>query len=88
MNDGGKHYVLSSYVCTKISLDPGFLGLKFSISTVKYLMSIFVCLYHFQGCRLYVICKQDFDNSRGIGFQEVCVTYLQVVRILSVYNAV
>jgi Ca2+-binding EF-hand superfamily protein len=28
-------------------------GLKFSISTVKYLMSVF-----------------DFDNSRGIGFQE------------------
>jgi len=42
-------------------------GLKFSISTVKYLMSVF-----------------DFDNSRGIGFQEVCVTYPQVVRILSV----
>ncbi|KAN0136144.1 EF-hand, partial [Lactarius tabidus] len=43
----------ATLVCAQDLIGSRFLGLRFSISTVKYLMSIF-----------------DFDNRRGIGFQE------------------
>jgi hypothetical protein len=36
----------------------------------------------------YVLCEQDLDNSRGIGFQEVCMrVYPRVARILSVVRS-
>ena len=66
-------YVLP-HMCQDLIGSP-FLGLRFSTSTVKYLMSVFVCLYFLNGRRRYVICKQDYDNSRGISFQEVCVIH-------------
>ena len=84
MNDGGKHLMCFPLVCVRDLIGSPVLGLRFSISTVKYLMTVFVRPYLFQGCRRYVICEQDYDNSRGIGFQEVCVTHLRVIRILSV----
>jgi hypothetical protein len=84
MNDGGKHYMLSSYVRPRPH-GSRFLGLKFSIKHCELSDEHLRMSVSFSGCRLYVTCKQDFDNSRGIGFQEVCAcTYPQVVRILSV----
>ncbi len=41
MKDGGNHYMLFSYV-SKNLIGSRFLGLKFSLGTVKYLMSVFV----------------------------------------------
>lgn len=87
MNDSGKHRCVT-LVCVQDLIGSPFLGLRFSTSTVKYLMSVFVCLYFLKGRRRYVICKQDYDNSRGISFQEVCVTNFRVIRILKRYNTV
>lgn len=56
IGDGGKHYILFSYASNDL-IGFRFLGLRFSKSTVMYLMSIFVGPYPFSKATSYVVCE-------------------------------